>query len=80
MQLASSVKTLPGQIDIPAKSLANPKHAKRVSDEQRRKIEAEMKRLRKALDALPRSHRSKEVLASDGEAITSGTPPSDGSK
>ena len=44
--------------------LVNPQYAKRMRDEQRRKIEAGMERLRKALDDLPRS--SQEGGASNG--------------
>ena len=40
-----------------ARYLTDPKHAKRMTDEQHRKIEAEMVKLRKELDALPRSHQ-----------------------
>ena len=41
--------------------LINPQYAERISDEQRRKIEVGMDRLRKALDAdaLLRSHQSR---------------------
>lgn len=40
-----------------ARFLANPKYAKRITAEQRRKIRFDMVRLRKALDGLPAQHR-----------------------
>ena len=57
--------------------LTDPKLAGRLPDEQRREFEAGMKRLRKALDDLPRSDQQGGEIASDGEALASNRQPSD---